>query len=75
MHQGFHPARRAALLSIAGALAACGGGGSGDSGPPPETVGQVINSSLRSSANGNTYPIQVYLPQSYATGTTALPVI
>ncbi|MBU1350684.1 MAG: esterase family protein [Gammaproteobacteria bacterium] len=75
MHQEFHPARRVALLSIAGALAACGGGGSGDNGAPPQTVGQVINSSLRSSANGNTYPIQVYLPQSYATGTASLPVI
>lgn len=75
MHQGFQPARRAALLSITGALAACGGGGSGDNGAPPQTVGQVIHSSLRSSANGNTYPIQVYLPQSYATGTATLPVI
>lgn len=75
MHQGFQPARRAALLSIAGALAACGGGGSGDDGLPPQTVGQVINSTLRSSANGMTYAIQVYLPESYAAGTATLPVI
>lgn len=30
---------------------------------------------MKSDANGYTYPIQVFLPQSYATGTVALPVI
>jgi hypothetical protein len=75
MHQEFQPIRRTALLAIAGALAACGGGGSGDNGAPSEAVGQVINSTLRSTATGSTYPIQVFLPQSYATGTASLPVI
>lgn len=68
--------RRSALLALAAAsaLAACGGGGS-SSEPPVEPVGQVVNSTLKSESNGFTYAIQVYLPQSYATGTTALPVI
>lgn len=67
--------RRTALLALgaATALAACGGGGSNE--PPPEPVGQVFNSTLRAESNGYTYAIQVYVPQSYATGSTALPVI
>jgi hypothetical protein len=67
--------RRTALLALgsACALAACGGGGSSE--PPPEPVGQVFNSTLKSESNGFTYAIQVYVPQSYATGTAALPVI
>lgn len=71
--------RRTALITLAAAaaLSACGGGGGDDTPPPapPEKVGQVINSSLRSESVGSTYAIQVFLPQSYATGTTALPVI
>jgi len=67
--------RRTALLALgaASALAACGGGGSSE--PPTEPVGQVFSSTLKSESNGYTYAIQVYVPQSYATGTTALPVI
>lgn len=76
MHQGFQPARRAALVTLAGVLAACGGGGSSDSGAPPaEPVGQVINSSIKSASTGSTYAIQVYLPPGYAGGTAQLPVI
>lgn len=74
MDTGFQLSRRAALISVAAALAACGGGGSGD-GEAPAVAGQVINSTIKSASNGNTYPIQVYLPQAYATGTTTLPVI
>lgn len=67
--------RRGALIAAAAAaLAACGGGGSGE-GEPPAAVGQVITSTLKSTATGNTYPIQVFLPESYATGTANLPVI
>ncbi|RYF47093.1 MAG: hypothetical protein EOO27_38150, partial [Comamonadaceae bacterium] len=62
MHTGFQPSRRAALISVAATLAACGGGGSGD-GEAPVVVGQVINSTVKSTSNGNTYPIQIYLPQ------------
>lgn len=80
MSRSMHPfvpmARRNALLVLAAAaLSACGGGGSSDNGPPVEPVGQVINSTLKSESTGFTYAIQVYVPQSYATGTTALPVI
>lgn len=59
-------------------LAACGGGGGGSAsdGPPPSsTVGQVTNSSLKSNANGFIYPLQVFVPHSYATGSATLPVI
>jgi len=76
MHQRFQPARRAALVTLAGLLAACGGGGSSDSGTPPAApVGQVINSSIKSASTGSTYSIQVYLPPGYAGGTAPLPVI
>lgn len=76
MHQGFQPARRAALVTLAGVLAACGGGGSsGSDDPPAEPVGQVINSSIKSASTGSTYAIQVYLPPGYAGGTAQLPVI
>ncbi len=69
-------ARRSALLVLAAAaLSACGGGGSSSDDPPAEPVGQVFNSTLKSDSNGSTYAIQVYVPQSYTTGTTALPVI
>ncbi len=74
MVKGFQPSRRTALVTVAAALTACGGGSSGDA-DPPAAVGQVINSTLKSTSNGNTYPIQVYLPQTYAIGTTPLPVI
>ncbi|MBV7456009.1 alpha/beta hydrolase [Acidovorax sp. sif1233] len=73
MHTEFQQTRRAALIAVAATLAACGGG-SGDGEAPPE-VGQVINSTMKSAFNGSTYPIQVFLPQAYATGTTTLPVI
>lgn len=84
MSRSMHPivpmARRSALLVLAAAaLSACGGGGSSSDDPPPpppaETVGQVFNSTLKSESNGSTYAIQVYVPQSYAAGTTTLPVI
>lgn len=68
---------RAALVVLAVALSACGGGGSSGEAQqsPTETIGQVVNSTLKSEAAGFTYPIQVFLPQSYPTGTTTLPVI
>lgn len=76
MHAGFQHTRRTALLAAAAAaaVAACGGGGS-DNADAPAPVGQVINSTLKSASTGSTYPLQVFLPESYATGTTNLPVI
>jgi len=66
----------AVMFALAAVLGACGGGGSGDTPQPrTETVGQVVNTTLKASSNGHTYPVRVYLPQSYAAGTTALPVI
>lgn len=69
--------RRAALVWLVVALGACGGGGSSDGGAsaPGGTVGQVTTSTLQSEAIGYRYTIQVFVPQSYATGTSALPVI
>ena len=55
---------RMALFVLAAALlSACGGGGS-SSEAPTETIGRVVNSTLKSDATGYTYPIQVFLPQS-----------
>ncbi|MES3000001.1 MAG: alpha/beta hydrolase-fold protein [Pseudomonadota bacterium] len=69
---------RAIVAAFAVALSACGGGGDG-SGPvsPPtaEAAGAVTTSALRSQNNGFNYTIQVYVPASYATGTTTLPAI
>lgn len=72
MQRRIGPSRRTALVALAAGLSACGGGSSGDS---STEVGQVVNSTFRSEATGYTYPIQVFLPQSYATGTATLPVI
>ena len=75
MGMEFQHARRSALICAASAvLTACGGGGAGD-GAGPAASGQVINSTIKSVANGNTYAIQVFLPESYANSTTVLPVI
>jgi len=75
-YQRYSIDRRAALLAVGAALAGCGGGGgSGPGEAPPETTGQVVTSQLRSESNGWTYSIQVYLPEGYATSTTALPAI
>lgn len=72
----FPATRRSALLLAVVALSACGGGGSsGDSAPPSSTRGLVTTSTLRSDANGYTYALQVFVPQSYATGSVTLPVI
>lgn len=75
MNLGSKTTRRGALIAAAAAtLVACGGGGAGD-GAAPAAGGQVINSTLKSVANGNTYAIQVFLPESYAASTANLPVI
>lgn len=62
------------------ALAACGGGGGGaDVAAPPPTQaaggGQVISTSLRSGFTGFDYPIEIFLPASYAGGSASYPVI
>ena len=71
--QPIHKFALAVLLSLA--LAACGGGGGAEVIPPPETVGQVVTATLKSDHTGFTYPLQIYLPQSYATGTATYAVI
>jgi enterochelin esterase-like enzyme len=66
------------MLVVVAALAGCGGGGSDSPGPesnPDASGGQVIQSSMRSSAVEFTYPIEVFLPQSYAADSALLPVI
>lgn len=75
MSTGFQAARRHALITAAATvLSACGGGGSGG-GATSAATGQVINSTIKSTSTGNTYPIQVFLPDAYATSTALLPVI
>lgn len=60
-------------------LSACGGGGGGSSDgstpAPSEAHGQVITSSVQAKQNGNVYPIDIFLPESYAGGSGLLPVI
>lgn len=64
------------FLALAFVLPACGGGGSaGPAAPPDETIGRVVQTSLRAESNRFVYPIQVFLPQSYDAGTGLLPVI
>ncbi|MCC2674603.1 MAG: putative esterase [Ramlibacter sp.] len=59
------------LLCTAAALAACGGGG----GSSDEAVGTVESFRFESARVGTHYPIDVYLPESYATGRRNYPVI
>lgn len=64
------------LLAVT--LSACGGGGGSNAAstePPPPTGGQVISANVNATQNGNAYPIQIFLPASYADGTAKLPVI
>ena len=62
-----------ACLAIA-AFASCGGS-DGPVAPPAETVGSVTTASVSSTHTGATYPLQVYLPASYASGAQNYPVI
>lgn len=68
---------RLLFAGLAVALATCGCGGGGAAAPvaPAADAGQVFNTSVKSASNGFTYPIQVYVPASYATGTATLPAI
>lgn len=83
MHRG--PNRRAtvAILGLAALLSACGGGGGGDSAgtapaagsPATGSASQTLSLTVQSKNTGLAYPIQVYLPASYRTGSTPYPVI
>jgi predicted alpha/beta superfamily hydrolase len=62
------------------ALAACGGGGGGGGAPDTNTgtaapTGQVVSTSIDSTKTGASYPIQIWVPDSYATDTAAYPTI
>ena len=63
------------LVLLASALVACGGGGGGGNESAGEPVGQVVTTSIDSRRTGATYPVSVYLPESYGTGTRTYPVI
>jgi enterochelin esterase-like enzyme len=43
--------------------------------PVPSGPGRVVTDTITSAKTGATYPLQIYLPASYDTGTTAYPVI
>jgi hypothetical protein len=43
--------------------------------PAPSGDGRVVNESIRSSANGVTYPITIFLPAAYEAGSDAFPTI
>lgn len=60
------------------AMAGCGGGGESAAVPTPVPAGgsgQVIRMSVRSAFAQFDYPIEVYLPASYAAGSSSYPVI
>lgn len=72
------------------ALSACGGGGGGGGGggavlpivpvgppsnPPPSATGRVVSDSIKSAKTGATYPINIFIPNSYDADTAAYPVI
>src|SRR5688500_14149110 len=68
--------RRCVCLSlIAGLqlLTACGGGGNGE--PPPPRLGTHESRSITSAVNGDTYPLNIYLPPASAGPRGSLPVV
>jgi hypothetical protein len=75
------PTRRAAAIAMGAftaLLAACGGGGGGGGALPPAPSpggGEVVSATLSSAHTGFTYPIEIFLPASYASGTASYPVI
>jgi enterochelin esterase-like enzyme len=70
---------RSASLALLGlALAGCGGGGGGSpsSQPPTPMEGSLDTSkSIASTSNGNTYPLNIYLPPDSAGPRSGLPVV
>lgn len=88
-HRMFRRFTLALAAAFALGLAACGGGGGGGGGglpllppvtnepppPPPSSTSRVINATLKSNANGATYPIQIYLPAAYEGGSSTYPAM
>jgi enterochelin esterase-like enzyme len=90
VHRTFRRFTLALAAAFVLGLAACGGGGGGGGGglpllppvagepppaPPPSSTSRVINATLKSNANGDTYPIQIYLPAAYDGGTSTYPAM
>jgi len=70
---GFLHATGAAI--VLGLLAACGGGGGGGDAPSAAPAGTRTQSAIHSVETGVTYNYQVYLPASYAQGTSRYRVV
>src|SRR5437868_465190 len=66
-------ARAVVALALLAVLVACGGGSSAPA--PQGPMGRIVTSSVASTYAGFTYPISVYLPPSYDTGSASYPVI
>ncbi|WP_395347567.1 alpha/beta hydrolase [Variovorax sp. UC122_21] len=91
LHRMFRRFTWALAAAFVLGLAACGGGGGGGGGgglpllppasndpppaPPPSSTSRVINATLKSNANGDTYPIQIYLPAAYDGGSASYPAM
>lgn len=73
LHRSFAILRRAGACLAIAAFASCGG--SDGAVPPAETVGSVTTAAISSTHTGATYPLQIYLPASYASGMQYYPVI
>ncbi|WP_161974701.1 alpha/beta hydrolase [Piscinibacter terrae] len=65
--------QRAGLALLGVALGGCGGGGGGP--PPPPMQGSLDTRSITSNINGNTYPLNIYLPPASAGPRSGLPVV
>ena len=74
LHQFAGVLRTLCVCSIIAALAAC----QSDIKPrevPPDTTGSVTSATIQSAQTGYVYPIYIYLPASYVSGTAMYPVI
>jgi predicted alpha/beta superfamily hydrolase len=67
--------RPACVYLIVIALTACGGSSGLQKEDPRDTIGSVISATVNSAQTGAVYPIYIYLPASYASGTATYPVI
>ncbi len=89
LHRMFRRFTGAMATACVLGLAACGGGGGGGGGglpllppvtsepspPPPSSTARVVNVTLNAKANGDSYPIQIYLPAAYDGGTSTYPAM
>ena len=72
-----NPCESIPVFALVVSLLGCGGGGGGGSGSgsPAPAAGTGQGFTLQASVNRQNYPIEVYVPSSYAAGAASYPVI